>query len=214
MGASRITLEIARELDALPPDEQRAILEDIKQRKNPSEMEDRVPTNPELRSQRVQQEALEAPEKETEKRLRSVSISSGSIRPASRQYLKDQYTQSDGKMWCQACRKELPFQLDNGDYYFEAVDFVPDLSHEHDKNAVALRPNHAAMFKEANGSREQIAELVQTAAANTIVLTLAGRQVPLCFTTTHLRDLQAIDLHVGNRDGDGADVCHHHRLPK
>ena len=70
------------------------------------------------------------------------------------------------------------------------------------------------MFKEANGSREQIAELVQTAPANTIVLTLAGRQVTLRFTTTHLRDLQAIDLHVDNRDGDGADVCHHHRLPK
>lgn len=192
MGASRTTLEIAKELESLSIEEQQAILDDIKQRRNPVEMEDRSPANPALRSQRVQEAALEAQEKESEKRMRSISVSNAVIRPTSRQYLKDHYTQSDGTMWCQACQKELPFKLDSGDYYFEAVDLIPQLDHEHDKNAVALCPNHTAMFKHANASREQIAELVQTATGNTIMLTLAGRPVALRFTTTHLRDLQAI----------------------
>ncbi len=198
IGVSHKTIEMAKDLESLTPDQQQQIWDSIKQCKNPSEMEDRISANPELRSNRVQQAALEAPEKETEKRLRSVNTSRHAIRPESRRYLKAQYSQADGKMWCQACNEELPFKLENGEYYFEAKELVTDLFREHDKNYIALCPNHAAMFDHANGSREQMAELLQTATNTAISIALAGRKVTLFFTATHLNDLKSILIAESN----------------
>ena len=114
------------------------------------------PPTPELRAKRVAEQAEEAPERITEKRMQSVSVGREAVKQETEPYLKKQYTNPDGEMFCQVCKAPLPFKFADGNYYFEMVEFLrePDLQKRHYQNYLLLCPNHAAMYKHANGSRE------------------------------------------------------------
>jgi len=45
------------------------------------------------------------------------------------------------KMICQVCKAQLPFKLDDGSWFFEKVEFLPELKKRHYQNYLALCPN-------------------------------------------------------------------------
>ena len=84
-----------------------------------------------------------------EPRTRTVRTSKPATRTDAREYLRDLYTNADGAMICQACHREMPFRLDNDEYYFEAVELFTDAGHEYRENHLAMCPACAAMFEHA-----------------------------------------------------------------
>ncbi len=150
--------------------------------------------DPRRRAERVRKEAREAPERERQKRMRSVLIQRDRVkREKAEPYLRNLYTNDDGVTICQACREPLPFRrLSDGKYYFETVEFLPELERHYHQNYLALCPNYAAMFKHANESKEVLKDLFLNMNGNDLELTLAGRTVTLYFTELHRDDLEAV----------------------
>jgi hypothetical protein len=150
--------------------------------------------------------AAEAPGRRTEVRNRSVSVGLEAVKEEAGQYLSQQYTNPDGEMICQACKKPLPFKLDDGTSFFERVQFLGELRKRHYQNYLALCPNHAAMFQHTNGSRDQLMNMVNDANANELEIILAQRPTQVYFTKTHLSDLRALiqaeDEHDDSKGGD------------
>ena len=114
------------------------------------------------------------------------------VKEEARTYLREQYTNNDDVMICQACKAALPFRLDDESYYFEAVEFLPKLEKRHYQNYLALCPNHAAMYVHANGSREAMMELFLKLIGNELEVVLASEEGTIYFTRTHIADLQVI----------------------
>ncbi len=164
------------------------------------------PNDPERRAKRVQERAREAPERKTEIRPRAVSVNRDAVkRDGADTYLRGLYTDLDGEMICQACRSRLPFKLPDGHYYFETVEFLPELERHHYQNYLALCPNHAAMVKHANNSKDDMMDLFRATDDNELVINLAGQEVVLCFTGTHITDLKTI-IEVDNEDAVESEV--------
>ena len=153
---------------------------------------DQQPGNPTRRAERVRQEAENAPGRDTEVRNRSVSGHREAVKEEARPYLREQYTNHDDVMFCQVCKTALPFRLDDGNYYFEAVEFLPMLERRHYQNYLALCPNHAAMYIHANGSREAMMALFLARDGNELEVDLANEDSTIYFTGTHIADLVAI----------------------
>ena len=97
---------------------------------------EREPVNPERRATHVAEAAANAPERRTEVRSRSVSVGREGVKVETEQYLRGQYS-VDGRMICQVCQIRMPFKLDNGTYYFEKVEFLPELRKHHYQNYLA-----------------------------------------------------------------------------
>jgi len=152
------TLERARRFAAIPLSEQNRFFEEV-ERRYALEVPDNTPKNPERRAELVGQQAAEAQERLTEVRRRTVPIGRDRVKHEAEQSLRQWYTNRDGKMICQICRSELPFKLDDGSYYVEKVQFLNDLNREYPQNYLALCPLHGAMFRYANGSREELKHL-------------------------------------------------------
>lgn len=157
-----------------------------------TELPEHKPRNPELRSARVAQQASMAPDRITETRERSISIGQEEVKQEAEQYLRHQYTNSDGVMFCQICHRPLPFQLDDGTYYVEKCLFLPDLKKHHYQNYLALCPNHSAMFQYANASRARMRSLFKNIQDDTLEIVLAKKPEKIHFTKTHLVDLRAV----------------------
>ena len=185
----------------IDPNERQRFIDDHK-RKQIFELPDNSPRNPQLRTERVVQQAKEAPERISELRTRSISVGRDDVKKEAAQYLQQQYTNDDGEMICQVCQDALPFKLADGSYYFEKVEFLPDITNRHYQNYLALCPNHAAMFKHANGSEDTLLQLVKDSHGGALAIELASTDTQIYFTNTHLVDLQA----VINAD-DGVDCC-------
>ena len=149
------------------------------------------PGNPARRAERVREEARTAPGRETSVRNRSVSEYREAVRRDARVYLRGQYTNSDEVMICQVCETALPFRLDDGSYYFEAVEFLPTLEGRHYQNYLALCPNHAAMFMYANGSKE-LKDMFLEMEGSELEVVLANENHTIYFTETHMIDLKAV----------------------
>jgi hypothetical protein len=189
------TAEVAKELSGhFSIDEMRYLMEQRKEERQvtPFEMPDSEPKNPERRAKKVTEKSRDADSKETEKRSRSVSISGGVAKQEARQYLQQQYTNDDGVMACQICQRPMPFKLENGDYYFEAVEFVKGLVRHLSQNHLALCPNHAAMYHHANGSKEIMSDLFFQMEEQVLSLNLANKEKQIYFTKTHSQDLSAV----------------------
>ncbi len=146
--------------------------------------------DPALREARVRTQAQETPEKRSEVRQRSVRVGYGSDKEEVKLYLRDQYTNADGVMFCQACRDELPFKLPSGEYFFEAVEVVDEAPKRLREGFLALCPNHAAMYRYANEGRARAKDLLDEADTGEIELELGGRAVSVYFTEVHLQDLR------------------------
>lgn len=182
-------LEDAKRFAKLDPDTRRRILAEQEAASN---LPDRPPGNPERRAESVRREAVNAPGRETTNRNRSVSEHREAVKEEARPYLRELYTNSDDVMICQVCKKALPFRLEGGHYYFEAVEFLPMLKRRHRQNYLALCPNHAAMYVHANGSRETMMELFRALGGNELEVVLANEDKTIYFTRTHIADLEAI----------------------
>jgi hypothetical protein len=103
-----------------------------------------------------------------------------------------QYTNADGEMVCQICKAHLPFKLDDGRDYFEAVEFLSELTKRHYQNYLALCPNHAAMYQHANNSFEILESKFGDLAVNELAVVLAQKDLTIYFTKTHIVDLKEV----------------------
>ena len=179
-----------RRFAELAPDTRQRILAE---HAGPADLPVHEPRNPVRRAESVRNEARNAPKRNIEKRPRSVSVNRDSVkREKTDPYLRTQYTNTDGETICQACQDRLPFKLPDRSYYFEAVEFLPELKRHHHQNYLALCPNHAAMFMHANASKEDMKDLLLALDGNELELILADRPVNLYFTRTHIADIGTV----------------------
>ncbi|MBV5327789.1 MAG: hypothetical protein JZU65_09150 [Chlorobium sp.] len=185
------SLSDAKWFAGLAPKERQQFKDDI-ERKRQVELPDNSPRNPERRAELIGQQATDAPERTTEKRIRSVSIGRDEVKQKAAQYLREQYTDPSDIMICQICKTELPFRLDNGNFYFETVDFLPGLQKLHYQNFLALCPLHRAMFKHANGSNDLMREIFGKMEGNELKLVLAQKDITIYFREKHRFDLQEV----------------------
>ena len=185
------SLDRALRFSALPPEEQERILAE---RENPKskDLPDQESANPTRRAERVGEKAKDAPGRDKEKRLRSVSVGLGDVKDQSEQYLRHQYTNPNGEMICQICQATLPFKLDGGAYYFEKVEFLDDLRKRHYQSYLALCPNHSAMFQYANTSQPKLKELFSAMTGQRMDVVLAQTNFSIYFTKVHIADLKKV----------------------
>jgi hypothetical protein len=164
----------------------------------------RESSQPERRAEHLREEARSAPERQTEERLRSVSVGREAVKVEAAAYLRQQYTNEDGVMYCQICKSPLPFKLADGSFYFEKVEFLRDLPRRHYQNYLALCPNHAAMYQLVNDSEKVLAEIIVQNTSNEVGVVLAQKESSIYFTKLHLTDLKTVITTV--EGGIGSDV--------
>jgi hypothetical protein len=184
-------LERAKRFAALPEEEQERFFAE-RERAAKAAIPDRDPTNPERRARNVAEQAADAPDKESEIRSRSVSIGREDVKIEAEQYLRQHYRNADGEMTCQVCKGPLPFKLDDGTEFFETVEFLPELRKRHFQNYLALCPNHSAMYRHANGSREMICDLVKNLDGDELEIILAQQEMTIYLSKIHIIDIKAI----------------------
>lgn len=192
-----------RAAQILGPEGLKRVIDDFEKKKS-TDLPDHAPKNAALRAKRISEQAQEAPERKTEQRMRSVAVGKSAVSKEANEYLRHQYTNSDAVMICQVCQDELPFKFPDDSYYFETVELLP-LTNRHQQNHLALCPNHAAMFKHANGSKDALLPLVKDLDRNDLAIELAGADAQIYFTTTHLVDLKAV-IDVDVSMSGGSDV--------
>jgi len=187
------------------PDEFAQLKAEIASRNNRPTFPTRTVSNPERRKERITEQLSESPKKEYEERERSIRTTRGAIDPSL--WLKEQYTNDDGKMVCQICKKEMPFKKRNGDHYFEAVEaFSQDhFPVEHEAQFLALCPLCAAMYKELIKKDEAAMDDLRKALLNMdsleAPLRLGDLETTIQFVETHLSDVKTI-LEETGRSGD------------
>lgn len=182
--------ERARRFSDLPQAEQEKFLAEYESRNKPA-LPDRPLANPERRAQHVREQALNAPDKQSEIRERSVSIGREDVKAQADTYLREHYRNADGEVTCQICKGPLPFKID-GSEYFEVVEFLPELTKRHPQNYLALCPNHSAMYRLVNPSRETMREAFQALTDNELEVVLAEQDLTVYFSRTHIIDLNAV----------------------
>jgi hypothetical protein len=183
--------ETARELAAIPREEQQRAIAEWKRRASIS-LPDQEPGNHDRRRERIIAHSTSAPVRKTEDRTRSVSIGRDDVKDAAKQYLRQQYTNADAEQICQICKYVLPFKLDDGLSYFETVELLPELKRRYEQNYLCLCPNHAAMFRHANASSETLRERMAEQTENEMDVVLAQQDANIYFTKIHLADLRTI----------------------
>ena len=207
-GKSEQQRRRSKQFERIPEEEQERFLADYFAEQQKFEPPKHEPSNPSRRAERVAKDADKAPARQTESRKRTVSINREHVKGEARPYLRQQYTDNDGIMFCQICQQPLPFRLEGGDWYFECVEIMEEqeLSRHHTQNYLALCPNHAAMFKHANKSRDQLKGMVIQARTNELEIILAQQPRQIYFTKTHLADLRAVIAAESEHDnGEGGD---------
>ncbi len=185
------SLEDAKWFDKLPKEEKERIRAEYEPKDTP-ELPEHEPKNPSRRSKRVREGAVNAAERNIEQLSRSVSVNRESVKKEAEPYLQEQYTNSDGDMICQVCQGPLPFKLDDGNDYFEKVEFLTELQKHHFQNYLALCPNHAAMFQYANGSTDIIRQEFVAMEGNQLDIVLAQDGATIYFTQMHIADLKTV----------------------
>lgn len=150
----------------------------------------------ERRGKKIKEQVKEAPRKKYEKKEGSDRIS---IDPNKRDidaYLRSLYTNDDGIMICQICKKEMPFKKRNGEYYFERVEAF-DIPVEHEANYLALCPICSAMYTEfIKNVPEKWNELkklfVEEVQGCEVSLSLGNIDTSIRFVEVHCFDLRIV----------------------
>lgn len=184
-------LERAKRFAALPEEEQERFFAE-REAAAKSAVPDRDPANPQKRARNVAEQAENAPDKESEIRSRSVSVGREDVKAEAEQYLRQHYRNADGEMTCQICKGPLPFKLDDGSEFFETVEFLPGLMKRHHQNYLALCPNHSAMYRHANGSKEIICDMVEDLTGNELEVILAQKDMTIYLSAVHVIDIKAV----------------------
>lgn len=174
---------------------------------------DRDLASPKRRAENVREQAKKAPDKHSEIRERSVSIGIDEVKEQADTYLREHYRNEDGEMTCQICKGPLPFKLDDGSEFFEIVEFLPGLWKRHFQNYLALCPNHSAMYRHTNGSKEIICDMVGKLIGNELEIILAQRDMTMYLSAIHVIDLKAIlaaeaELLPSGENGDADRIQH------
>ena len=150
----------------------------------------------ERRQERLTQQLSNAPEKEYEERERSVRTTIGSVDQAL--WLRQHYTNDDGQMCCQICKKEMPFKKRDGEYYFEAVEAFSTnyFSKEHEAQYLALCPLCAARYKEFVKRDESAMKALNHALKNSeepeVSQHLGEFKTSIQFVESHWQDIKTI----------------------
>jgi hypothetical protein len=199
-------LERARRFAALPQEEQERFFAE-RERAAKAAVPDRDLVNPERRARNVADQAKDAPDKESEIRNRSVSLGREEVKVEAEQYLRQHYRNADGELTCQICKGPLPFKLDDGTEFFETVEFLPSLRKRHFQNYLALCPNHSAMYRHANASKDYICEMVVNLAGNELEVTLAQREMTIYLSTVHVIDVKAVLAAEASLPPEAEDNC-------
>lgn len=184
------SLNDAKWFGELDPEERKRFKKQYES-KHLTDLPEHEPSDPERRTKLVREEAAEAPERITELRTRSVSVGRDSVKKETDSYLRHQYT-IDDKTICQVCKAALPFKLPDGRYYLEAVEFLP-MKRRHFRNYLTLCPNHAAMFKHANGCSQEMMKVIfldMDANESKLEVMLADEKASIYFTKTHIKDIR------------------------
>jgi len=157
--------------------------------------------NPERRQERLGEQLTDAPNKEYEKRERSVRTTNGTIDPTT--WLRNQYTNDADQMVCQICKEEMPFRKRDGAHYFEKKEALSKkyLPKEHEAQYLALCPLCAAKYDEfVKTDDEVMAELreeIVSAEDCEIPISLGDEKTSIRFVGTHYHDLQNILEEMG-----------------
>ncbi len=184
------TAERLKKYAEIPEAELSRFYEDWERRRS-IELPENEPSNPDRRSARVIADAIIAPERRTEQKMRSVSVGREAVKGEAEPYLKQQYAK-DAEIFCQVCDEPLPFKLDDGEYYIEKTELIEGLKRRHYQNYLCLCPNHAAMWKHANGSKQSLRAELAALESNRLPVVLGQRDNSVYFTRTHLLDIQAL----------------------
>ena len=151
---------------------------------------------PHLRRKKLHQEIKTYPEKKYKKRLHSVRVSLPQINP--KIYLKSIATNADGIMVCQMCEEEMPFKLQNGEYYFESIEIDSNFPIETHQLYLALCPECAAKYKtfikqDKKVLKNVLKNISKLKNKNTLdVKTDWTMPLKIRFTDIHLLDIQTI----------------------
>jgi hypothetical protein len=157
--------------------------------------------NREHRANAMQEQISQAEDKLYEVRKRKVRVTAPGDSPKT--FLEDNYTNEDGIMVCQLCRKTMPFKKKDDTYYYEAVEC---LSRDHLKKEMpgqylALCPECSAWYNEwilhDKEAIKKLKESLQNAKTNDkkneIELPNKGENwQTIKFTENHLFDLKEI----------------------
>jgi hypothetical protein len=186
------SLSRAQRFTTLPLAEQKRLLADGEYRRD-FEMPEQESKNPAHRAELVRKQAMEAPPRRYEDRIRSVASDREPVKVNAKNYLRDQYTNKDGEMICQVCKEATPLPFKIGDRaYFEAVEFLTGLERLPFQNYLALCPNHAAMYQHAHGTEGTIRDLFDDLEGCELEIVLAQAPATVYFTKQHLGDLKAV----------------------
>jgi hypothetical protein len=209
LGLKPEDLDWVEKLKNVPPEERERLLRGLEQSREAVDLPENEPRSPDRRAQRVGALAADAPERKTEKRTRSVSVGREEVKAEAAQYLQQQYS-VDGSIFCQVCRGPMPFKLDDGSDYFERVEFLSNLKRRHLQNYLALCPNHAAMFRHANSTKDLMMEMFTELTGNEMGVVLAQENMTVYFTKTHIADLKTVieidgeNTYLADEDADGS----------
>ncbi len=143
-------------------------------------------------TQSVTAEATIADEISYESKTRSIRVSQPSGQE-SRTYLQGRYKDDDGELRCQCCENPMPFRLDDGSPYFEAVQFLRLVRREITQNRIAMCPVCAAKFQHAlgNSDEEIYAQFMALSAeCTTMPVVLARVLATIKFNPRHIVELQ------------------------
>lgn len=208
LGLNPDDLDWLEKFKDVPHEQRERLLQDWERSQSPVELPEHEPRNPDRRAQRVGALAADAPERLTEERKRSVSVGREEVKAEAAQYLHQQYV-VEGGIICQVCRGHMPFKLDDGSDYFEKVEFLSELKRRHHQNYISLCPNHAAMFRHANSTKDLMMEMFAELSGNELEVVLAQENTTIYFTKTHIADLKTIiaiddeNTELSDEDADG-----------
>jgi hypothetical protein len=152
--------------------------------------------NPERRQERLGEQLTDAPDKEYEKRERSVRTTNGAIDPTT--WLRNQYTNEANQMVCQICKEEMPFRKRDGAHYFEKKEVLSKkyLPKEHEAQYLSLCPLCAAKYNEFVKTDDEVMAKLKKEIVNAedheIPVLLGDEKTSIRFVEKHLYDLKVI----------------------
>jgi hypothetical protein len=142
-----------------------------------------------------------------QKREVSVRVSSPEIDP--KIYLKSLYTNDEGKLICQICKNEMPFEKKSGEYYFEKAEIFSDtsiLTKESEIAYICCCPTCAVKYKPSFIDEPQKIKIKGEILNGNIkpnedgnyeIPILLDEAATICFVNRHFMDLKTI-LEVEN----------------
>jgi len=188
--------------NSITPDEMIMQLKPIPD-KSPQEFPTRMVLNAERRRERIAEQIASAKDKKYEERMRRVRTSGGTTDKAV--WLKNNYSNNEGQIFCQICKEEMPFKKRDGEYYFESIeilskDFFPK---ENEAQYLALCPLCSAMYYEFVRQDEEYMKIIKNTLLNSdkleIPLKLGIISTSIKFVESHLFDIKTI-LNEMNKD--------------